>query len=321
MILTCHRLFLFFSITLALILIPSINVLAENNGPFHFHDKTWKNKKAFIDSGARCATRHVDEIEADEIEDALKRFKANKGQASGGKSVDNVAADERAMASVLVPVYFHVITNGTNGNVSDAMIAAQLGVLNDSFVGSTGGAATPFQFVLVGTTRTTNAAWFTMEPGSVEEEQAKTALRQGGRDALNIYSANPGGGILGWATLPWNYNRDPQNDGVVVLYASLPGGSAAPYNEGDTATHEVGHWLGVYHTFQGGCSKSGDLVADTPAERSAAFGCPVGRNTCKSVGFDPIENFMDYTDDACMYRFSAGQASRMDNMHLQYRTP
>lgn len=212
-----------------------------------------------------------------------------------------------------INVYFHVISASSGaGNVSDQMIASQISVLNGAF------APWGWSFNLVATTRTVNDAWFGMS--STAEAQAKAALRQGSADDLNIYTANPGGGLLGWATFPWSYASNPTDDGVVLLHASLPGGSAAPYNLGDTGTHEVGHWMGLYHTFQGGCNKRrGDFVEDTPPEKSPAYGCPVGRDSCRNGGLDPIQNFMDYTDDACMDRFSAGQDARMDAMFTTYR--
>jgi hypothetical protein len=286
---------------------------ADSRGAFHFHGKVWPSQKAFIDAGNRCAAPYVSEYER-AVRD-LEHGRFLNARAAAGNPVTL-----RSAGSVTVPVYFHVINNGrgiANGDLPQSQIVAQMTVLNAAFAG------TPFRFDLVGTTSTTNAAWYTMAPGSAAEAEAKAALRQGGASALNIYSANPGGGLLGWATFPQSYASNPTNDGVVILYASVPNGAAAPYNEGDTATHEVGHWLGLYHTFQGGCSSWGDFVIDTAAERSAAFGCPTGRDSCKGAkapGLDPITNFMDYTDDYCMFEFTSLQSSRMDTLHAQYRS-
>jgi len=218
----------------------------------------------------------------------------------------------------VINVYFHVINKGTgisNGDISTQMINDQITVLSNAF------SQWGWTFNLVSTDRTTNATWYSECYGS-SETPMKNALRKGSADDLNIYTCNPSGGILGYATFPSSYNSAPLRDGVVLLYSSLPGGSAIPYNLGDTGTHEVGHWMGLYHTFQGGCNGSGDLVDDTPAEKSPAYGCPNGRDSCtgrRAPGLDPIENFMDYTDDSCMFLFSGGQDSRMDAQFTTYR--
>jgi len=218
--------------------------------------------------------------------------------------------------SVVVDVYFHVITNTSGlGNLTDARITQQMNVLNSSFAG------TRFSFRLVSTDRTANNSWYTTTGGS-SETSMKAALRRGSADDLNIYSNNMGGGYLGWATFPDGYASFPSYDGVVIHHETVPGAPASVYSQGDTTPHEVGHWLGLYHTFQGGCSANNDFVADTPAEKSAAFGCPTGRDSCtgtKYPGLDPITNFMDYTDDACMFTFSPNQATRMGEQWLAYR--
>ncbi len=287
----------------------------DYSGAFHFHGKSYANKKEFIDSGARCSTRHVSDAEKVQHDKMLADFR-----------VANPQAAARAIGSTSIPVWVHVISQDTTvagGNIPDSAVQSQISVLNAAYGGGTGGIGSPFTFQLAGITRTVNAAWYVMTPNSTAETQAKNALRKAGPGTLNIYLANIGQGLLGWATFPTDYSANPKRDGVVILTASLPGGSATPYNLGDTATHEVGHWLGLYHTFQGGCTAANDNVTDTPAERSAAYGCPTGRNSCtgnKYAGLDPITNFMDYTDDACMYVFSGGQVSRMDTSHAQYRS-
>jgi|HigsolmetaAR206D_1030411.scaffolds.fasta_scaffold06679_2 hypothetical protein len=227
------------------------------------------------------------------------------------------------VATTPIDVVVHVIAKDqtrAGGNIPQSMIDAQLRVLNDSFGGLTGGAWTPFQFRLKKVNRVVNRAWYPIVPGGSAEIQMKRALRVGGKNTLNIYTGLIDGDLLGWSTFPQR-TLDPY-DGVVVLAESLPGGTEKSYNKGDTAVHEVGHWLGLLHTFQDGCAGAGDLVDDTPAEAEPGFGCPTNRDSCpKDPGRDPVHNFMDYSVDDCMYEFTVGQAFRMLKAWLAFRGP
>ena len=283
---------------------------SDNNKPFTLNGHSWASKRAFVDSGSRCGVRDLTPDAANAEDVKLRNALRQAGYDS------EVSAARTTNGATTVKVHFHIITpNGIDGVVTETQIQNQMSVMNAAFVN------TPFKFNLTSVTTTVNRNWYTLSPGSKAERDMKTALRRGTAEDLNIYSASPGRGLLGWATFPSSYARRSKDDGVVVLFSSLPGGTAAPYNLGDTATHEVGHWLGLYHTFQGGCT-GGDLVDDTPAESSAAYGCPTSRDTCTGEsypGTDPINNFMDYTDDACMYEFTEDQAVRMDDEWIAYR--
>ncbi|HEY5950977.1 MAG TPA: zinc metalloprotease [Kofleriaceae bacterium] len=255
----------------------------------------------------RCGTRTPSDQELAQIDQTIAAHKA----ANGGELLRPTSP---------VNVYVHRIhpSSGVGGTVTDAQLTAQIEVLRAAYAGFA-------DFNLAGVDDTNNDAWYNVSSGSTAETQMKTALRTGSAVDLNVYTANLGGGLLGWATFPSSYSSSPKMDGVVILYSSFPGGTccgASNYHEGDTATHEVGHWFGLYHTFQGGCSKTGDQVSDTAAERSPAYGCPVGRDSCtgrRYPGVDPIYNFMDYTDDDCMDHFTVDQFSRADGQWSAYR--
>lgn len=222
-----------------------------------------------------------------------------------------------------VPVYMHVITAGTVGNVTDAQIAAQIAVLNTTYAGGEGGTNTGFSFTLAGVTRTNNATWFYAGPGGTDEHSMKAALHQGADNALNFYSTTAGP-YLGWAFLPDITTKPGQAylDGIVIDWETIPGTStryAGQYDRGETGTHEVGHWLNLEHTFYGGCNAKGDYVDDTPPEGMPTSGCPAGKDTCSAPGLDPIHDYMDYSYDSCYTQFTAGQTQRMRDAWLYYR--
>ncbi len=201
------------------------------------------------------------------------------------------------MATTPIPVVWHVIQKSdviAGGNVPDSMVQANIDAMNQHY------ASSGISFALSKTTRTTNADWFSnVGPSAKAQTDMKTSLREGDAATLNIYTVGfetgDGKGLLGYATFPSDYEGAPKDDGVVILYSSLPGGSSTNYDEGKTLTHEVGHWLGLYHVFQGGCSGDGDQVSDTPPQSTATSGCPTNQDSCPGGGVDSVHNYMDYS--------------------------
>jgi pregnancy-associated plasma protein-A len=222
-----------------------------------------------------------------------------------------------------VPVWFHVISDGSIGNVTSQQIADQMQVLNLAFAGFYGGATSGFSFKLAGVDRTDNASWFYARINSNEERAMKQALHRGGAEMLNVYSSTADA-YLGWAYLPDIVTKPGQTykDGIVFDWESMVHTStryAAQYDLGQTLTHEAGHWFNLEHTFYGACNAKGDFVADTPPEGTPTRGCPIGKDTCPDPGLDPIHNYMDYSYDSCYEEFTAGQVQRMRDSWLLYR--
>lgn len=259
---------------------------------------TWDGVRQSV---IRCATQGLTTTQQQEVEAQLTKRKASRPLTLVGGVVD---------------VYVHVIRQGKtvpDGDISDAIVNEQVKVLNQDF------AATGWSFRLAATDRTTNVQWYRRCHEPAVEQAMKRSLRQGGADKLNVYICMPNNRTLGWSSLPHHYGSSPHADGVVIAAATLPGGPAVPFHQGGTLTHQVGHWFGLYHTFQGGCGQPNDVVADTPPEQRPAFTCKDARDSCPGDGPDPVQNFMDFADDQCAQRWTAGQDARMDAVFTAFR--
>lgn len=235
-------------------------------------------------------------------------------------------ASSRLLANgdIEIPVVVNVLYRTAAENVSLAQIQSQIDVLNEDFAGtnadhnltSTYGTVKAndlrVRFVLDQVIRksTTKSSWRT--------DDAMKKSNRGGINPtspttkLNLWVCTLSGGILGYAQFPGGSSA---TDGVVILNTGFgrTGTAAAPFNKGRTTTHEVGHWLNLRHIW-GDATCGNDQVGDTPTHNTANYGCPaVGhRSTCSSTPVEMTMNYMDYTNDACMYMFSVGQGSRMN---------
>jgi hypothetical protein len=236
--------------------------------------------------------------------------------------------------AITIPVVVHVVYRTTAENISEAQIQSQINVLNADFRKLNSDASLiPSAFTGVAADAQIQFCLASVDPsgnpttGIVRKSTTRTSFSTnnyvkyatyGGSNAwpadkyLNIWVCNLGNGVLGYAQFP---GGAAATDGVVCTYTAFgtTGTAAAPFNKGRTATHEVGHWLNLRHIW-GDATCGNDQVNDTPVHNTANYGCPSfpHYSTCSGTPLEMTMNYMDYTDDACMYMFSAGQSSRMN---------
>ncbi|KAG8749066.1 hypothetical protein FRC14_001714 [Serendipita sp. 396] len=257
---------------------------------------------------SRCGN----ELASDEVVAIEERISLDFNRLGGN------ATDFDSNRITTVKVIWHVIyatQTKAGGYLSPGAISGSIQAMNEHYKGS------GFTFSLMAVTHTQNKDWFyNARMGSSVESEMKNTLAKGDSATLNIYSVSLPNNLLGYATFPWDYSSNQKLDGVVFLHTSIPGGTMTNYNQGKTLTHEVGHWLGLYHVFQGNsCTGFGDYVIDTPAQKTSTSGCPSSKSSCPNNGGDGFHNYMDYSYDRCLYLFTFGQRERAKRMSNMYR--
>jgi hypothetical protein len=295
-------------------------VTACNKSDSH-HEEAPLDEATANPTERRCASDDV--LQEQLAADPTLRQRMEAIEELTSRVAQNPSAFRITAGVVEIPVVFNVLYRTTAQNVSLAQLQSQIDVLNQDYGGtnsdhnltSTYGTVKAgdlnIRFVLDNVVRksTTKSSWGTND---AMKKSGQGIAATSPTTKLNIWVCNLGGGILGYAQFP---GGSAATDGVVIddNATGNTGTAAAPFDKGRTATHEIGHWLNLRHIW-GDATCGNDQVGDTPVHNTANYGCPAAghKSTCTGTPVEMTMNYMDYTDDACMYMFSVGQGTRMN---------